>query len=183
MRSRKVGIALAFCLLLAVGYISFTYEVKALFWHLTHGRTQQWHGLQIDVPLLYNVNTTASRAIQIFTVPGRLRARWKIPWGAISIIRAKDAAEGAEIMQLEESIATGHAKQGFRLVKTRSLVVAGTPMQCSELLAENFRSYGPASTVHCQADSRLLFVQFEGNTALLDQFYAIASGIRTAATD
>ncbi len=181
MRSRKIGIAVTFCLLLAVGYISFTYEVKALFWHLMHGRTEQWKGLEIDVPLMYNVNATASRAIQIFTMPGRLRARCKSPWGAISIIRAKDAAEGAEIVQLDEYITTGHEEQGFRLVKTRSLVVAGVQMQCREWRAENFRSYGPASIVHCQGDSKLLFLQFEGNAALLDEFYSVASRVRLAA--
>jgi hypothetical protein len=181
MRSRKIGIAVAFCILLAVGYTSFTYEAKALFWHLTHARTLQWRDLEINVPLKYDVNTTASRTIQIFTIPGRLRSRWKTPWGAISVIRAKDAAEGSEIVQLDERIATGRQGQGFRLVKTRSLAVAGTPMQCRELLAENFRSYGPASSVYCQADSTLLFVQFEGSAALLDEFYSVASGIRPAA--
>jgi hypothetical protein len=181
MRSVRVGIAAAVCILLAVGYMSFTYEVKALFWHLTHRHTQRWKGLEIDIPLKYNVNTTASRTIQMFTLPGWWRARQKAPWGAISIIRAKDSTEGAEIVQLDELIASGREAQGFGLVRTRALAVAGTPMQCRELRAENFRSYGPASIVQCQADSRLLFVQFEGNAALLDEFYAIASGIRPAA--
>lgn len=180
MRSRKFGIVIAFCTLLGLGYMCFTYEVKALFWHLIHGRSEQWHGLEIGVPLMYNVNTTASRTIQIFKVPGRLRARRRAPWGAVTIIRANDAGEGVEIMQLDERIAAGRDEQGFRLVKTRSLMVAGIPLQCREQLAENFPLMGPASIVHCQADSKLLFVQFEGNAALLDEFYAIASGIRPA---
>jgi hypothetical protein len=178
MRSQKVRIAFVLCISLAVGYIFFTYEIKAFFWHLIHGHAIEWNGLEIDIPLKYDVNTTASRTIQIFTVPGRLRTRWKTPWGAITIIRAKDAGEGGEIESLDESIAAEGTKQGFRPVGTRSLLVAETPMQCGEQRAENFRSYGPASIVHCQADNKSLFIQFEGNTALLSEFYSVVSGIR-----
>jgi len=181
MRYLRIGIAVTCCVMLAAGFAFFRYEIKALFWHVTHGSSQQWSGLEIRVPLKYDVNVISSRSIQIFTLPGWLRARMKAAWGAISIIHAKDEVEGTEIVQLNESIATAQQEQGFRLVKTRSLVVAGTPMQCREQLAENFRSYGPACIVHCQAESKLLFVQFEGSAALLDEFYSVASGIRFAA--
>ena len=180
-RSPRIGAAVAFCVLLAAGYFLFTYEVEALSWHLVHGRTLRWNGFEIGIPLKYDVNTTASRTVQIFTVPGRLRARFKAPWGAITIIRARDVAEASEIENLDERIGTERTKQGFRLIKTQSLLVAGVPMRCDEQLAENFRSYGPASIVHCQANNRLLFAQFEGNTALLDEFYSVASGIKSVA--
>jgi len=181
MRSAKIGAAVAICMLLAAGYFFFTHEVEALSWHLVHGRTLRWNGFEIGIPLKYDVNNTASRAVQIITVPGRFRARFKAPWGAITIIRARDAAEASEIENLNELLGTERTKQGFRLIKTQSLQVAGEAMQCHEQLEENFRSYGPASIVHCQADNRLLFAEFEGNTALLDEFYLVLSGIKTAA--
>jgi hypothetical protein len=173
-----IGIAVACCVVLAVGFTLFKYEVKTLFWHLTHGFTQQLSDLEIGVPLKYNVNATTSRAIQISTMPGHLRARLKAPFGAISIIRAKNDADGAEIAELDNRIAVGGQGQGFRLVNTRSLEVAAMPMVCREQLADDFRSYGPVYSVHCQADSKLLFVQFYGSAALLNEFYSVASGIR-----
>jgi hypothetical protein len=182
LRYRRIAIAITGCVVLVVIFTLFKHEVKALSWHLTHGFTQQWSDLEIGVPLKYNVNATTSRSIQISTVPGHLRARLKAPFGAISIIRAKNDADGEEIAELDNRIAAGGQGQGFRQVNTRSLEIAGTPMVCREQLADDFRSYGPACVVHCQADSKLLFVQFYGSASLLNEFYSVATGIRRTGT-
>jgi hypothetical protein len=180
-RSRlyKFGIIPVSCLIIAVGFVLFGYESKALLWHVTHGSTYQWQGLIIAVPLMYDVNAGSSRSIQVFTMPGRLRARRKAPFGIISIIHAQSGTEGSEIGDLDKQIELGREKQGFRLISSRPIEVAGTRMQCQERLAENFRSYGPASSVRCQAENELLFVEFEGSPALLNEFYSLAGEIGT----
>jgi len=175
----KLGITVACCLIIVVGFVLFSYESKALFWHVTHGSTYQWQGLIIRMPMMYNVNVGSARSIQVFTLPGRLRARRKAPFGVISIIRAQNEADGSEIEELDKQITLGREKQGFRLVNLRPIEVAGTPMQCQERLAENFRSYGPASIVDCQAGNKSLFVEFEGSASLLNEFYSVAGGIQT----
>jgi hypothetical protein len=167
---------------LAVGFVLFQYEAKTLFWHVRHGSIQNWNDLQIRVPLKYYVNATTSRAIQISTMPGHLRARLKAPFGVISIIRAKNDAEGTEIAQLENKIADATRGQDFRTVNTRSLEIAGTPMECREQLAENFRSYGPAYIVDCRTQSNLLVASFYGSAGLLNEFYSVATGITNAKT-
>jgi len=182
MKSRKIGITIACCVIVAVGFVLFQYEAKALFWHVRHGSIENWNDLQIRVPLTYNVNVVSSRSIQIFALPGHLRARLKAPFGVISMFHASDDAEGAEIAQLDNQIADALQGQGFRLVNTRSLEIAGTPMECRERLAENFRSYGPAYSVHCQTQSNRLFAQFEGSAGLLNEFYSVATGITKAKT-
>lgn len=163
-----------------VGFVLFQYEAKALSWHARHGFTQRWNDFEIHVPLKYDVNAISSRSIQIFALPGRLRAGLKAPFGVISIFHAKDDADGTEMAGLDDRIASASQGQGFRLVNTRSLDIAGTPMHCREQLSENFRSYGPAYVVHCQAESKLLFASFQGSAALLVEFYTVASGIRVA---
>lgn len=150
-RFYKLGIVLVGSLIIAVGFVLFRYESEALFWHLTHGSTYQWQGLIIRVPLMYNVNVGSARAIQVFTLPGRWRARRRTPFGIISIIHAQNGTEGSEIEELDKQIALGRENQGFRPISSRLIEIAGTPMQCQERLAENFRSYGPASSVRCQA--------------------------------
>ena len=179
MRLYKLGLVIIGCLTVGVGFILFRYESKALFWHLTHGSIYQWNGFIIHVPLMYDVNVGSPRTIQVFTIPGRWRARGKAPFGIISIIRAQNGAEGSEIAELDNQIALGREKQGFRLTNSRSIEVAGTRMQCQERLAENFRSYGPASSVRCQAENELLFVEFEGSASLLKEFYSLAGEMRT----
>jgi len=161
-----------------VGFVLFQYEVKALFWHARHGFTQKWDDFEIRVPLKYDVNATTSRSIQISVLPGRLRARLRAPFGVISIFRAKDDAEGTEMANFDDRISSARQGQGFRLVNTRSLDIAGTPMQCREQLATNFRSYGPAYIVQCHAESNRLFASFEGSSALLNEFYSVANGVR-----
>lgn len=182
MRSRKLGITIACCAIVTVALVLFQYEAKALFWHVRHGSTENWHGLQIRVPLEYNVNAVTSRSIQISVLPGRLRARLKAPFGVISLIRATNGAEGTEIAQLENKIADASQGQGFRTVNTRSLEIVGMPMECREQLAENFRSYGPAYIVDCRTQSNLLFASFYGSAGLLNEFYSVATGITTAKT-
>jgi hypothetical protein len=182
MRSRTIAIAIACCLIVAAGFLLFQYETKALFWHVRHGSIENWDDLQIRVPLKYNVNLVSSRSIQIFVLPGPFRARLKAPFGVISIFHASDDAEGIEIAQLSNRIEDALQGQGFRLVNTRSLEIAGTPMECRERLAENFRFYGPAYSVHCQTQSNRLFAEFEGSSELLNEFYSVASGITKAKT-
>jgi hypothetical protein len=174
----KLGVPFVSFLIIAVGFILFSNECKALLWHMIHGSTYQWRGLIIRVPMMYDVNAGSSRAIQMVTLPGRLRWRKRTPFGVISIICAQNEAEGSEIEDLEKQIALGREKQGFRLVNSRPIEVAQQPMQCQERLADDFRSYGPASSVVCQAESKLLFVEFEGSAALLNEFYSLASEIR-----
>ena len=98
-------------------------------------------------------------------------------------MHAQNDAEGSEIEELEKKIALGREKQGFRLVNSRAIEVGHSPMQCRELRAENFRSYGPASIVHCQANDRLLFVEFNGSPALLNEAYSIVGGIQAPKTN
>lgn len=180
-RARKVGTAVACFVIVAVSFVLFQDETKALFWHVRHGSIENWNDLQIRVPLKYNVNVISSRSIQIFVLPGHVRARLKAPFGVISMFHASDDAEGAEIAQLDSQIVDVE-EQDFRLVNTRSLEIAGTPMECRERLAENFRSYGPAYSVHCRTQSKRLFAEFYGSAELLNEFYSVATGITKAKT-
>jgi len=182
-RFYKLSIVLIGGFIIVVAFIQFRYESKALLWHVTHGSTYQWRGLIIRVPLMYDVNVGSSRTIQVVTMPGRLRAGRKAPFGIISIIRAQNDAEGSEIEELDKQIASAREKQGFRPTNSQTIEVAGIPMQCQERLAENFRSYGPASSVRCQAENKLLFVEFEGSAALLNEFYSLARQIRTTTSN
>jgi hypothetical protein len=175
----KIGVTVVFCTLVAVGIAAFSCEIRALVWHASHGFTQKWNDLEIRVPLKYEVRETSSRSVQLFVLPGYLRVRLRAPFGVISLVRAGSDAEGDEIEQIDSRIAASREKQGFRLVNTRPLEIAGTPMQCREQLANDFRSYGPASIVHCQAENKRLFASFEGSAALLNEFYLVASEIRS----
>jgi len=177
----RFGIILVGGLIIVLCFIEFRYESQALLWHLAHGSTYRWQGLIIPVPLMYIASTgESSRSIQIFTLPGKFRARRKTPFGVISAFRVHDEAEGSEIEDLDKKIVAGREKQGFRLTNSRPIVVAGTPMQCQERLAENFRSYGPAFIVNCQAVDKSLFIEFDGSASLLNEFYSLAGEMKAA---
>jgi hypothetical protein len=96
----------------------------------------------------------------------------------IDLYKAASDAERDEVEQLTKRISNYREQQGFRLLDTRALEIAGVRLQCREQYDDNFRGYGSAYVIYCHGPGSLLSASYEGSAALVSDFYSIGRTVR-----
>jgi hypothetical protein len=159
-------------LLLVAELVQFnTPEAVALLWHLRHGFKAQCCGVRIHVPLRYRV-VDEPRSLSLFGTPGYIR--WKLFQSPTSIISLFGNYDQTQARRGKERLIASYERAGNRFVGSKTIQVAGKPLECSELYVDHFGVSGPKDTVFCAGNG--LIVHFEGSPLLLNEFYSIVQG-------
>ncbi len=151
-------------------------DMAALEWHLTHGFRAGCCGLEISVPLKYSVSEDR-RSVALFDAPGFFRGRlFHLPHSMIIIQSSSGRYDQETTRQARERLLDLYGRQGYRLMSTPAIEVAGKTLECSELYAERDLNFGPYYQVWCWGDGPA--VSFEGQPTLLAEFYSIVRAAR-----
>ena len=152
-------------------------ETVALGWHLRHGFNERCCGVEVAVPLKYIGGSGLPLSLSLNAVPGYLRARLlHAPHAMILITSNPRPLDEEHARQASERWILSWTRNGYHLVGTKAIQVAGSFMNCSELYTESFRTFGPDYNVWCTGEN--ITASFSGSPALLTEFYSLMERAR-----